>query len=394
MNLSFPAQVALGHGVLPGDGDDGVWGPVAPAAVAFRPELLRLAAGLVGSSRGLVRGVAQLLVARLTEDVDLDACDGFLAVLVRALRVDPDLRRNLERQSKFFSKLRSPALCTVEGMLASGAHEYGDVVPASVVCALRDEFDRANAELNAAEEAAGLAQLLWKPPPPPPGVAPAEPPPPREPLFVQRKIDQIAVDLGHDDADDDGARAPAAPGDASGSAALARGRRNAVGRETVPLVVCASLVDKAPNLAGLCRTAEVFACEKLVLPDDRCTRTKEFKAIAVTAERWIATEAVAPRDLRPWLLGLKARGYAVVALEQATNSTSLAGDAELPSPAVLLLGREKEGVPGDLMDLCDVCVEIPQLGVVRSLNVHVSGALAIWHFARQWMARQRRGGGE
>ena len=46
------------------------------------------------------------------------------------------------------------------------------------------------------------------------------------------------------------------------------------------------------------------------------------------------------------------------------------------------------------MDLCDVCVEIPQLGVVRSLNVHVSGALAIWHFARQWMARQRRGGGE
>ncbi|KAH8045843.1 hypothetical protein JL722_13999 [Aureococcus anophagefferens] len=284
------------------------------------PELLRLAAGLVGSSRGLVRGVAQLLVARLTEDVDLDACDGFLAVLVRALRVDPDLRRNLERQSKFFSKLRSPALCTVEGMLASGAHEYGDVVPASVVCALRDEFDRANAELNAAEEAAGLAQLLWKPPPPPPGVAPAEPPPPREPLFVQRKIDQIAVDLGHDDSDDDGAR---------------RRRR-------------ATLPGPPRSRAG----------------------------------------GATPSAARP-------RGAnAVVALEQATNSTSLAGDAELPSPAVLLLGREKEGVPGDLMDLCDVCVEIPQLGVVRSLNVHVSGALAIWHFARQWMARQRRGGGE
>ena len=31
----------------------------------------------------------------------------------------------------------------------------------------------------------------------------------------------------------------------------------------------------------------------------------------------------------------------------------------------------------------DVCVEIPQLGVVRSLNVHVSGALAVWEYTRQ-----------
>jgi tRNA(Leu) C34 or U34 (ribose-2'-O)-methylase TrmL len=69
-------------------------------------------------------------------------------------------------------------------------------------------------------------------------------------------------------------------------------------------------------------------------------------------------------------------------VEEGCNSTSLV-DAALPTPAVLLLGREKEGVPNDLMDLVDVCVEIPQLGVVRSLNVHVSGALCIWHFARQ-----------
>ena len=73
-----------------------------------------------------------------------------------------------------------------------------------------------------------------------------------------------------------------------------------------------------------------------------------------------------------------------MALEQATGSSDLAArDLSLPTPAVLLLGAEGEGVPNALFDLVDCCVEIPQLGVVRSLNVHVSGAIAVWMFARQ-----------
>ena len=141
-------------------------------------------------------------------------------------------------------------------------------------------------------------------------------------------------------------------------------------------------MDKGPNLGGLARTAEIFGAEALVVPDAAVARTKDFQRVAVTADQWIPVVEVRPRNLRAWLVEKKARGYAIVALEQATNSTSLV-DAALPTPAVLLLGREKEGVPNDLMDLVDVCVEIPQLGVVRSLNVHVSGALCIWHFARQ-----------
>ena len=71
-------------------------------------------------------------------------------------------------------------------------------------------------------------------------------------------------------------------------------------------------------------------------------------------------------------------------MEQATGSSDLAArDLSLPTPAVLLLGAEGEGVPNALFDLVDCCVEIPQLGVVRSLNVHVSGAIAVWMFARQ-----------
>jgi tRNA C32,U32 (ribose-2'-O)-methylase TrmJ len=58
-------------------------------------------------------------------------------------------------------------------------------------------------------------------------------------------------------------------------------------------------------------------------------------------------------------------------------------DAALPRRAVLLLGREKEGIPPGLLALLDGCLEIPQLGLIRSLNVHVAGAITLYEYTRQ-----------
>ena len=190
---------------------------------------------------------------------------------------------------------------------------------------------------------------------------------------MQRKVDRVRE-----------ARLAALQSEDDAATEINGRKRNAVGKETLPLIVCASLVDKAPNLAGLARTCEVFACEQLVVADAAITSKKEFQQIAATAEKWIPIAGVPPAELRGWLEQRRGDGYSVVALEQATGSSDLAArDLSLPTPAVLLLGAEGEGVPNALFDLVDCCVEIPQLGVVRSLNVHVSGAIAVWMFARQ-----------
>lgn len=49
----------------------------------------------------------------------------------------------------------------------------------------------------------------------------------------------------------------------------------------------------------------------------------------------------------------------------------------------LFLRNEREGIPANLLQMLDVCVEIPQQGIIRSLNVHVSAALLIWEYTRQ-----------
>ncbi|MGH0169884.1 UNVERIFIED_CONTAM: hypothetical protein FKN15_007890 [Acipenser sinensis] len=53
-------------------------------------------------------------------------------------------------------------------------------------------------------------------------------------------------------------------------------------------------------------------------------------------------------------------------------------------------GNEREGIPVNLLQHLAVCVEIPQHGVTRSLNVHVSGALLIWEYTHQQMNRRKK----
>ena len=74
----------------------------------------------------------------------------------------------------------------------------------------------------------------------------------------------------------------------------------------------------------------------------------------------------------------------IVGVEQTSSSISLS-DHKFTERTVLLLGKEKEGIPVEFLQAVDVCIEIPQLGVIRSLNVHVTGALAIWEYTKQMM---------
>ena len=107
-----------------------------------------------------------------------------------------------------------------------------------------------------------------------------------------------------------------------------------------------------------------------------------FKQVSVTAEKWVPIEEVKRAELKAFLLSKKAAGWRLVGLEQTSNSHSII-DYSFPERCVLLLGEEQRGIPADFIHLLDECVEIPQLGIVRSLNVHVSASICIWEYTRQ-----------
>ncbi|XP_047376102.1 probable methyltransferase TARBP1 isoform X3 [Sciurus carolinensis] len=160
-----------------------------------------------------------------------------------------------------------------------------------------------------------------------------------------------------------------------------------LGKSTGSLIVVASLVDKPTNLGGLCRTCEVFGASVLVVGNLHCVRDKQFQHLSVSAEQWLPLEEVKPHQLTGYLQQKRAAGYMVIGVEQTAHSSDLV-QFSFPEKSLLLLGNEREGIPANLLRQLDVCVEIPQQGVIRSLNVHVSGALLIWEYTRQQLLRR------
>ncbi|XP_053766174.1 probable methyltransferase TARBP1 isoform X4 [Panthera pardus] len=159
-----------------------------------------------------------------------------------------------------------------------------------------------------------------------------------------------------------------------------------LGKSISRLIVVASLIDKPTNLGGLCRTCEVFGASALTVGSLQCTRDKQFQCLSVSAEQWLPLVEVRPPQLIDFLQQKKAEGYTVIGVEQTARSVDLT-QYSFPERSLLLLGNEREGIPANLIQQLDVCVEIPQQGIIRSLNVHVSGALLIWEYTRQQLLK-------
>eukprot|EP01138_Halocafeteria_seosinensis_P004912 gb/GECG01005023.1/.p1 GENE.gb/GECG01005023.1/~~gb/GECG01005023.1/.p1 ORF type:complete len:1947 (+),score=202.07 gb/GECG01005023.1/:1-5841(+) len=158
------------------------------------------------------------------------------------------------------------------------------------------------------------------------------------------------------------------------------------GRKHQPVIMCAALVDKTPNLGGLARTCEVFSAESLVVPNKSVIGERGFQDVSVSAAQWLPIHEVAPSHLREYLTLKKKEGYTIVGLEQTAKSQPM-DVYSFPENVVLVMGKEKEGLPANILTEVDVCVEIPQLGIIRSLNVHVSGAMLLWEYTRQRLLR-------
>ncbi|KAI9979383.1 hypothetical protein PInf_030752 [Phytophthora infestans] len=343
-------------------------------------ELLETMLPWLNTSHGYTRVLAQYLLAKvlprhihyLKQSSKDTPGLRFLEGTARYLSNNKECKRMLRRQARQLDEFHPDYESSLLGMLSSGfISEFGELLP-------RDDALRCSEQLKTAmNELYAQYQLENFPPTPSEQKSSMEADSVSGFLTVQRKIDTTALLL------EDSALPAAMRADFD--AARRGATLNARQRPRQPLIMCASLVDKVPNLAGLARTCEIFNAQKLVVPNLRMTQQDvTFVNVSATAHKWMPLEEVRPQgdDLRRALVRWKREGYTIVAVEQTASSVSLASYT-LPRKMVLVLGREKEGIPVEVLQLVDVCVEIPQFGLVRSLNVHVSGALVLWEYTQQ-----------
>ncbi|EME86088.1 uncharacterized protein MYCFIDRAFT_99405, partial [Pseudocercospora fijiensis CIRAD86] len=152
------------------------------------------------------------------------------------------------------------------------------------------------------------------------------------------------------------------------------------------LLVVASLVDNPYNLGGLSRVSEIFGAGALYLPSPTVTSNKDFQSVSVASHLHIPLKALLAKDLENFLAEKKREeGFRVVGIEQTDRSVLLGDEAcVLPEKCILVIGSEREGIPAIVLSLCDLLVEIPQIGITRSLNVQTAAGIVLCEYAKQF----------
>lgn len=232
----------------------------------------------LSSTQSFARGIAQLLAFKLIPlvvDVSEETSDSdgtgvktsswFLVAMYKYLLENKDARRLREKQFDLFSAMDVERMCSPQGLMSLPKDSSGEVNPPTMIDRIVDclkvlmeenyedfwiQFsDMPSTSNDTCQNTVAL-------------VSPS----------LQRKIVPVdALNLELENAKD-------------------QRLRNRAGRFKQELIICAALLDKPANLGGICRTAEVFAAERLVVPDREILKNEVFTALSVGALDWIEVE--------------------------------------------------------------------------------------------------------
>ncbi len=150
-------------------------------------------------------------------------------------------------------------------------------------------------------------------------------------------------------------------------------RREEYRRGLRPVAIAAWNITKEHNVGSLVRTAHAAAVEEVVLVGER-----EWNVEAARTSE-LYTTVTQLSDVAAFRRYREEKGWNLVAVELDARAVNLF-DAEYPERPCFLLGSELGGVPADLLDEASLVVQIPQWGLVPSLNLAVAGSIVLYDF--------------
>lgn len=150
-----------------------------------------------------------------------------------------------------------------------------------------------------------------------------------------------------------------------------------------PLIIILEDVRSLHNIGSVFRTSDAFLIEKIILCGITATPpNKEINKTALGATETVVWEY--SENILEVIAALKSQKTIVVAIEQVENATLLNNfEIDKTSSYALVFGNEVFGVAQETINLCDFCIEIPQLGTKHSLNISVSVGVVVWEFFKQ-----------
>ncbi|MFO8235617.1 MAG: RNA methyltransferase [Bacteroidales bacterium] len=150
--------------------------------------------------------------------------------------------------------------------------------------------------------------------------------------------------------------------------------------EKFPVVVVLDNVRSLNNVGSVFRSSDGFLVERICLcgitakpPHRDIHKTALGATNSVHWEYFDTTEKAVNK--------FREEGYLICAVEQADKSIYLTEFVpEKKNKYALIFGHEVRGVQQSIVEMSDMCLEIPQSGTKHSFNISVSAGIVLYHF--------------
>ncbi len=133
---------------------------------------------------------------------------------------------------------------------------------------------------------------------------------------------------------------------------------------------CAHNIGTILRLSDSLLAKKVYICGNTIVPPN-----KKIRSSSRGAEKWVPWEY--HENAVSVAKALKESGVQIVAVE-VTNDSIDYREYNPAGPVCLILGREYDGVSQELLDIADVSIHLPLLGMANSINVSTAASVAMY----------------
>lgn len=157
--------------------------------------------------------------------------------------------------------------------------------------------------------------------------------------------------------------------------------KNVLDRRQNGLVVVMENVHDPHNISAVMRTCDAVGVQDVFVLNNSIPRHKKFaKRSSASALGWLTVHQFTDTDA--CMAAVRQLCDKVYATHLGVSSCSLY-EVDLVQRIALVFGNEKEGVTAECLAHCDGNFIIPQMGMVRSLNISVACAITLYEAFRQ-----------
>lgn len=135
------------------------------------------------------------------------------------------------------------------------------------------------------------------------------------------------------------------------------------------------------NISAVMRTCDAVGIQDIYILNTKIPRHKKWGAkSSSSAAKWLTVHQY--EDAQQCFEDLRKRFKKIYTTHLSTDAVSL-HELNLTEPVALVFGNEHSGVSEEIIGMADGNFIIPQVGIIRSLNISVACAVSVYEAFRQ-----------